>query len=474
MALVRTEPNLIIAQATHEGMSGKENEDNLGAFCWQANGGRRLHVGVVADGIGGQVAGELASRLAVEAVGDYFDRLPALAEALTDNLVEAVLAANQAVYSEGQNNRDLQGMGTTMVIVGVMDGRLYTAYVGDSRIYLLRDGRLRQITVDHTWAQEAIEAGVLTREQAKTHPNRNVIKRFLGGYTEVDVDRRLAMDQTQSRAEMLAGQGLRLRAGDTVLLCSDGLSDMINDDAIHDSLYNHYNNLDKAAAELVDKANAAGGKDNISMVIMQVPGGKPVPPVRAAAAMATPAPAAAATSRPPAPTTPAPLAATPAPAPATPAPAAAPSSFSWGLPLILLGGGGLLVLGLLIGAGIFFLFGMDNGRQDGRPNGEEPTTNPGQTTPDSQQSTPTEGPPATAPIIVFTAEPTANGVPTLEATPTFDADEPTPALIPTLQPTFTHTPTPRPTQTPTATPLPTDTPTPTHTPSPTIPPIPDP
>jgi PPM family protein phosphatase len=278
MALTRTEPELIIAQATHEGMSGKHNEDNLDSFCWQVNG-RLLHVGVVADGIGGQIAGELASRLAVEAVGDYFDRLPELSGNLTDHLAQAITVANEAVYQHSQTNRELQGMGTTMVIAGILDGRLYTAYVGDSRIYLLRDGRLRQITVDHTWAQEAIEAGLLTREQAKTHPNRNVIKRFLGGFPEVEVDRRLSLQPNQSQAEMLAGQGLRLRAGDTILLCSDGLSDMISDDAIHDSLYNHFLALDTAAVELIAKANDAGGKDNITVVIMQIPGGKPVAPV---------------------------------------------------------------------------------------------------------------------------------------------------------------------------------------------------
>lgn len=443
MALTRTEPELIIALATHEGMSDKQNEDNLDSFCWQANG-RLLHVGVVADGIGGQIAGELASRLAVEAVGDYFDRLPELSGNLTDHLAQAITVANQAVYQHGQANPELQGMGTTMVIVGILDGRLYTAYVGDSRIYLLRDGRLRQITVDHTWAQEAIEAGLLTREQAKTHPNRNVIKRFLGGFPEVEVDRRLSLQPNQSRAEMLAGQGVRLRAGDTILLCSDGLSDMISDDAIHDSLYHHFLALDTAAEELIDKANEAGGKDNITFVIMQVPGGKPVAPVGTKSGIYTTGIRTAGTPA---------AAATAAPA-ATAVPASSATGWRW--PLLLLGGG-LLGLILLLGVGAVLMFGLNNDRQ----NQSATATDTPASLPPAGQTAPTdtapEGPAATAAILVPTAGADETTTPVTE--PEIGDGSPTPPLIPTLQPTSTNTPVP-PTRTPSPTPLPTATATP--------------
>jgi PPM family protein phosphatase len=457
MALTRTKPELIIAQATHEGMSGKQNEDNLGSFCWQVNGRRLLHVGVVADGIGGQIAGELASRLAVEAVAAYFDNLDGFEGNVTDHLARAVSAANTAVYERGQANPELQGMGTTMVIVGVLDGRLYTAYVGDSRIYLLRDGRLRQLTVDHTWAQEAIEAGLLTREQAKTHPNRNVIKQFLGGFPEVEADRRLAMEMTQSRAEMLTGQGMRLRAGDTVLLCSDGLSDMINDDAIHQSLYDHYEDLDTAANELVDKANQAGGKDNITLVIIQTPGGKRIAP---AAALGTTASAARTGTR---------QAATPAAAPAAPA-ASAAAATHWSLPLMLLGGG-LLGLLLLLGVGMAVMISINNGRQ----NNETAVTDTPPATPWEDQSAPTnaapEDPAATAAILAPTAASTETNSPDEE--PESGNGSLTPAASPTLQPTPTNTPVP-PTRTPAPTPTPTATATPTATSEPAAPPPPPP
>jgi PPM family protein phosphatase len=447
MALTRTEPELIIAQATHEGMSGKHNEDNLDSFCWQVNG-RLLHVGVVADGIGGQIAGELASRLAVEAVGDYFDRLPELSGNLTDHLAQAITVANEAVYQHSQTNRELQGMGTTMVIAGILDGRLYTAYVGDSRIYLLRDGRLRQITVDHTWAQEAIEAGLLTREQAKTHPNRNVIKRFLGGFPEVEVDRRLSLQPNQSQAEMLTGQGLRLRAGDTILLCSDGLSDMISDDAIHDSLYNHFLALDTAAVELIAKANDAGGKDNITVVIMQIPGGKPVAPVGTRSGIYTTGIR----------TGGAPVAAAPAPVPTT---APASSAASWRWPLLLLGGG-LLGLMLLLGVGAMLIFGLNNSGQNqsatatGAPTGQ----------PLEGQSAPTdslpEGPAATAAILLPT-----NGADETTSPATIPGNgSATPALIPTLRatPTATRVSLPGRTSSPTPTSLVTATPQPASPP----------
>jgi PPM family protein phosphatase len=407
---------------SHEGMSGKHNEDNYGLFCWQLDDGRVLHLGVVADGVGGQIAGELASRLAVDAVKDYFKQQASTLSNISGHLERAILAANRAVYDHGREKPELQGMGTTIVLAGILSGRLYTACVGDSRIYLLREGRLQQLTVDHTWAQEAIEAGLLTRDQAKVHPNRNVIKRFLGGLPEVEVDHRLITESGQIGAETHTNQGLRLVPGDTVLLCSDGLSDMIDDAAILASLQGHFHDLPAAVAELIDKANAAGGKDNITVVFMQVPGGRPL------------------------------LAA--APGPAVSAPAALPQTAAgpagvgrWGVPLLLTGGAllGLLIVGSLVA---LYLFGRVNGPPD-----VTPVMNTGtpllevEVTPLPVNVATVEGPPATVAIIVpVTTKITDTPAP--EASPVD-----TPVLIPTLQPTQTPTATrPPPTATPTATP----------------------
>jgi PPM family protein phosphatase len=407
---------------SHEGMSGKHNEDNFGLFSWQLDDGRVLHVGVVADGVGGQIAGELASRLAVDAVEEYFRRQVSTISNISGHLERAILAANRAVYEHGREKPELQGMGTTMVVAAVLSGRLYTACVGDSRIYLLRDGRLQQVTVDHTWAQEAIEAGLLTREQARVHPNRNVIKRFLGGLPEVEVDHRLVTEKEQIGAETRQNQGLRLKPGDTLLLCSDGLSDMIDDHAIWTTLHEHFYNLPAAVAELIDKANAAGGRDNITVVLLQVPGGRPV----AAAA---------------------PVAAVPATAGAT-VPVREPAQNvmgRWGVPLLLAGGAllGLLAVGSLVG---LFLVGRVNGRAVATPaltNGT-PLLEVENTPLPLIGETP-EGPPATAAIIVPVVT-RVTDTPQPEASPVD-----TPALIPTLQATQTPRPPPTARPSPTAT-----------------------
>jgi PPM family protein phosphatase len=405
---------------SHEGMSGKHNEDHYGLTCWQLDDGRVLHLAAVADGIGGQIAGELASRLAVDAVEAYFQRQASTISNISGHLDRAILAANRAVYDHSRQKPELQGMGTTMVLAAVLSGRLYVASVGDSRVYLLRDGRLQQLTVDHTWAQEAIEAGLLTREQAKVHPNRNVIKRFLGGLPEVEVDHRLITRNGRTGAETRANQGFRLKPGDTVLLCSDGLSDMIDDGAILASLQEHFHDLPVAASDLIEKANAAGGKDNITVALLQVPGGQPMPAL--------------------------------VPAPAADVPAALPEDAGqslvkrWGVPLLLAGGGllGLFAVGSVIA---LYFWGRING-DPGLPV-DMPVRTPLLEVEATQMPAAVEtieGPPATAAIIMPVVT-RMTDTPEPEASP---AD--TPVLIPTLQATLTPTPTPRPpTATPTAT-----------------------
>lgn len=263
---------LNIGHGTHEGMSGKHNEDSYGFFAWDNGSGKPLYIGVVADGVGGQTAGEVASSLAVEAIQNYFRQQERVHNNISGHLERAVLAANKAVFEYSQGHTEVSGMGTTMVLVAIYDQKLYTTYVGDSRIYLYRDGVLLQITVDHTWAQEAIQIGLLTREQAKTHPNRNVIKRFLGGFPEVEVDHRLVVDRSEIGDDTRINQGLLLQVGDIVLLCSDGLSDMIDDQVIQESLTTYQTQLQSGVHDLINKANQAGGRDNITALVLQIPG----------------------------------------------------------------------------------------------------------------------------------------------------------------------------------------------------------
>ncbi len=256
-----------VAQGTHEGMTGKNNEDAYQFTAWQA-GDRRFYLGVVADGVGGQTAGELASRMVVESITAYFDALPEMGLAgrnMLKHLLTAINESNTAVYSRSQEDKNVQGMAATVVVAAIFNGRLYTSHVGDSRIYFWRDEQLYQITQDHSWVQEAVEAGLITAEQARTHPNRNVIRRSLGTASETEVD------QTPlSPDHFLLKQGTPLQKGDTLLLCSDGLSDMIEDEAIAATLRQHGADLDTAVSDLINQANNAGGRDNITVLLLRM------------------------------------------------------------------------------------------------------------------------------------------------------------------------------------------------------------
>ncbi len=431
---------LNIASATHAGMTGKHNEDFLDILAWKAGQNRKFYVGIVADGVGGQTAGEVASRLTVSTIQQYFDGLQSLGD-INRHLEEAILAANQAVYRASQKNSEYQGMSTTIAIVAMIDKRLYTAHVGDSRIYLLRGGQLLQISIDHTWAQEAIDAGLLTAEQAKIHPNRNVIRRHLGGANQVEVDHRLNLPGGESKEKVTANQGTSLKSGDTILICSDGLSDMINDGAILDSLQNHFQELPVAADELVDKANRAGGKDNITIVLMQIPGvagavAPVVPPVAAVVAgTATRAKATTTATK-----TGVYVASTSIATSQT-----APAKSGVGRLTWILVGGAILFFLVILAAGIVLVVG--NSMRSG-------------TTPEATTDVPAELPEATLPV---GAPATAAILATAQsATGTADSAGPvdTPGLIPTLRSTVTKTPIIRATLARTSTPEPVATNTP--------------
>ncbi|MGH3081385.1 MAG: Stp1/IreP family PP2C-type Ser/Thr phosphatase [Gaiellaceae bacterium] len=206
----------------------------------------------VADGMGGAKAGEVASGLAAAAVQESANRDES-GEAHVAALIEE---ANRRVFRRAHEDRDASGMGTTMTVALVEDDHVAIGHVGDSRAYLIRGGQLEQLTDDHSLVAELVRSGKLTPEEAETHPQRSVITRVLGTEADVDVD-------TFSVAAS---------PGDLFLLCSDGLTSMVDDETILDAVERNRPNLQEAAKALVNAANRGGGEDNITVVFFEVSG----------------------------------------------------------------------------------------------------------------------------------------------------------------------------------------------------------
>lgn len=214
---------------------------------------------VVCDGMGGHEAGEIASRLAIEA----FVRCAAKVDGdPAAHLVRCVEAANLAVYEAAQKQSRLAGMGTTCTGLLVRGGAAYCAHVGDSRCYLVRGGELFVMTEDHSAVMDLVRKGVLTMAEARRHPDKNVISRALGS------QRRVAVSSWP--------QPLVLRPGDRFLVCSDGLHDMVDDDELRQALVTH--DAQEACDALVLLARERGGYDNISVAVLALPDETPVPP----------------------------------------------------------------------------------------------------------------------------------------------------------------------------------------------------
>lgn len=228
----------IWSTATHKGMVRDNNEDSV----FPSSSGNSLDevLVIVADGMGGHVAGEVASRLAVNAAAS--SELDA---------ADRIAAGNRAIREEVARDPGLEGMGTTMTLLSI-DGTTATiGHIGDSRAYLLRDGDFSQLTEDHTVAAEYVALGQLDPEEAATHPQRHMLTRTLGLTRFVNVD--------EFKFDVVAG--------DRVLLCSDGLTEMVSDQDIGSTLRRE--TLEEVVWKLVEMANNAGGVDNISVVAVE-------------------------------------------------------------------------------------------------------------------------------------------------------------------------------------------------------------
>jgi PPM family protein phosphatase len=188
----------------------------------------------------------------------------------TKILENAIHDASQAIASHSAGKEEEQGMGATCACAWIIENRLYTAYIGDSRLYLLRGKYIQRLSIDHTWVQEAYEKGIITQEQMRDHPNVHVIRRHLGGLKLPEVDFRLRIDNGETDEESINNQGFHLEPGDTILLCTDGLTDLVWDDEIRETIRSK-RDLKSAAEALVNLANQRGGHDNITVVLLAMP-----------------------------------------------------------------------------------------------------------------------------------------------------------------------------------------------------------
>jgi serine/threonine protein phosphatase PrpC len=234
---------LVFAAATDVGRMRKNNEDSYLSS---------KPVAAVADGMGGHSAGEVASAIAIEELAALGNRGPWENEtAATDDLKQAILRANRRIREMAASDRKLNGMGTTLVALLEDGDMVHVANVGDSRGYLLRQGELSQVTVDHSLVQELVDDGRLSPEDAERHPQRSVITRALGIDPEVEFDLFT----------------YKLQVGDRLLLCSDGLSDVVEPAQIRNVLL-RVRSAQKAARQLVTVANEQGGPDNITVIVV--------------------------------------------------------------------------------------------------------------------------------------------------------------------------------------------------------------
>jgi len=262
------QPHLIVAARSHPGIQRQNNEDRYAVRSYRLEKtGTPVVLAIVSDGIGGHQAGEVAAQLTVETI---LKKLKAFEGGDPTPLIKsAVFDANQAVAGAASQSTDRSGMGATLALAMVAGAGLYTATVGDSRIYLLRAGRLRQISIDHTWVQEAIEYEIISPEEARDHPQSHILRRHIGGDQPPDPDFRMQLEDGESEASALGNQGVELSAGDQVLVCSDGLTDLVEDQEIYNAL--HTRPAELAIDALLELALQRGGRDNITLVILGMP-----------------------------------------------------------------------------------------------------------------------------------------------------------------------------------------------------------
>lgn len=233
---------------------GKARDVNEDSFYITDNSFSDIQLYILADGMGGCKAGDIASKLAISTAKSYIENnikdTPKEKESLIQLVGSSAEYANMVVYEKSKENKDFEGMGTTIEICLIYNNRAFIAHIGDSRIYRIRNGLIRQLTQDHSYVQTLVKQGTITKDEAEIHPKKNILTRALGCNAFVEPDM------------LVRG----FQKDDILVMCSDGLSNMVTQDDIFNIVTN---NFEIAPKELVDLANKNGGIDNITVITIK-------------------------------------------------------------------------------------------------------------------------------------------------------------------------------------------------------------
>ncbi len=238
---------------TDIGQARSMNQDSLLVSENKNNG---LNLYILADGMGGYKGGEIASKVAVTAILKYitekFDEISKDKQSILDLIEDSIDFANSAIYEESEQDEELQDMGTTLEVLLIYKNKVYIGHIGDSRIYRVRKNKMKKITTDHSYVEKLIQDGEITREESYNHPKKNLLIKALGTDESVEPDLLYTV----------------LNKNDILFICSDGLTNMLREEEILNIILSEKEQEKEVTEVLVDKANEAGGLDNISVILI--------------------------------------------------------------------------------------------------------------------------------------------------------------------------------------------------------------
>ena len=260
-----------LVSQSHQGKVRPNNEDRLAvqSFVTDEQIPRHVLLAVLSDGVGGNRAGEIAAQIGVESIVDLFGKIKSLDDP-AGILKEVIIAANLMVLSASAIKPELEGMGATCICALIIERKLYLGSLGDSRAYLLRKRMIRQLNFDHTWLEDARGESISdTKSITRDHPLAHVLSRYLGSAHPALVDTRLRPEKRLLKANLPPVESLDLLKDDQILLCSDGLTDMLTDKEIKEAVRGK--DLQTDIQRLIQLALEKGGHDNVSVILMKIP-----------------------------------------------------------------------------------------------------------------------------------------------------------------------------------------------------------